>query len=516
MTHPSSTLPEALSDQAPQLVSATIMAMLMPGYAVPSNNTWPSNPNPGDLFDNTSLQQYGQWENGAWTNLGPDASSTFGSHLPTGASPFQLYDTYSGGQVDLFIIYETDTGDPLLMTDRGFVVKKDFWAGGELVSEQGILILGYDWESTVYSGSTIAQSPPMIQLMNSSSTIPSGNSLPSLSEMDGSPAGQLFNYTPSGGPNELYIWTGSTWNPSETTNFSGYYDTVYLVTANAYTPGNLNLGNLFALGNITLEASNGSIGLQANGWIQWGNPPTAKLAESIGTRGFSGTPALATQSGSGVLGIHQTSGLQVDHIDSATGGGIYLFDKITTTSTYPFETQNNVLDDGSGNQTIVGNLQLGSGVNGTSIYFGSPSSNVAQISGGTTSLGIAQANVNWVWNLDILNGNSSQNGTVSCAGLVTNNVDRGSGTLSCSTTTVYGPYTNDLVWYLYCNAGGTDQGFTVYLSPDNVNWYQTHVVNGYTANCYACATVIQLTGWRMKIESVGNFNGSITYFNHYI
>src|SRR5208283_4368492 len=106
-------------------------------------------------------------------------------------------------------------------------------------------------------------------------------------------------------------------------------------------------GNLNAHGNITLVTSNASINLQAEGWIEWGTD--TKLARTIATRGFSGTPGLATQNGSGALGVHLTSGLQVDVIDSATGGGIYFFDKITTSTTYPFETQNNTLDDGSGN-----------------------------------------------------------------------------------------------------------------------------------------------------------------------
>jgi hypothetical protein len=133
--------------------------------------------------------------------------------------------------------------------------------------------------------------------------------------------------------------------------------------------GNLN-------SNLTFALPNGSIGLQVGGWINWGT--SAKLAMTNANRGFSGSTAVATQNGLGALGVHMTSGLQVDFIDSATGAGIQLFDKIQATTTYPLKTQNNTLDDGSGKANFTNLIQMPGGTSsGPGLWFNSagPSDN---------------------------------------------------------------------------------------------------------------------------------------------
>jgi len=103
------------------------------------------------------------------------------------------------------------------------------------------------------------------------------------------------------------------------------------------TTGNLTIqgsltGNVTANTNLILSASNGSVQLQTGGWIQWGTNDT-KIGRNIATRAFSGTPAVEIwgwnpQSSSYEAGVLITSGLQVDHIDSATGSGITVFDNV--------------------------------------------------------------------------------------------------------------------------------------------------------------------------------------------
>jgi hypothetical protein len=202
---------------------------------------------------------------------------------------------------------------PLLATNEGVVMEKDLMVGGFVDSGQGALLLNYG-----LLGKPKPASPPCIVLNKSDTPYPSGSTLPSNPEN-----GQLFDHS-----GNKKIWNGQNWITDNA--YTGNYDTLFLFKKDAVTPAHLDLGNLTVhgdvYGSLTLATSNGSINLQVGGWLQWGT--SAKLAMTNATRGFSGSTGLATQNGSGDLGIHLTSGLQVDHVDSATGSGIYLFDDL--------------------------------------------------------------------------------------------------------------------------------------------------------------------------------------------
>lgn len=203
--------------------------------------------------------------------------------------------------------YNVDNmGGSLLQVSGSLLTDNDIFVYGSISTVSnpntneggGALIIGYGWlGSATQNNSIIAQSPSLIQMFNSSTPVQSGKTLPSGSSMyyGENQGGQVFYNTSN---NNLYIWTGQYGNPAYTwvlseINPTGQnnvpnYDTLFLVMSNGCTPANLNLGNLFALGNITLETSNASIALQAGGWIQWGSP-SAKLAMTNATRGFSGS-----------------------------------------------------------------------------------------------------------------------------------------------------------------------------------------------------------------------------------
>jgi hypothetical protein len=110
----------------------------------------------------------------------------------------------------------------------------------------------------------------------------------------------------------------------------------------------------------------------------------------------SGSGVTAILNSAGGLGTLDTSILFSDFINSATGsGGITFLDKVFATSTYPFKTQNNTLDDGSGNQTISRAITLGGG-----LLFASP------VSSWSTGIEIA---VNSGYQLQFQSGNSGWN-----------------------------------------------------------------------------------------------------------
>ncbi len=259
-----------LPNRAPQVTTSTLMNWLQAGAPIfQQGGSLPSSATNGDFFLLTSVNPnvYYQFDtsinppNGAWVNLGPVGNFQFGN-LPTGQGPIQLYDTKSQTGVNLFVIYDPDTPNPapLLMTDQGFVVKKDISAGGEVMSEQGALILGYGWTG---SGSPTALSPPLIQLFSSNMPIQSGANFPTGMNNQ---AGALFNKN-----GVLYIWSGNTnignngWIESETTDFSGFYDTLFLLTNNGYTPANLDLGNLTCHSAVEPGSDNtSSIGTSTN------------------------------------------------------------------------------------------------------------------------------------------------------------------------------------------------------------------------------------------------------------
>jgi hypothetical protein len=239
----------------------------IPGNEIACGNTLQGSANEGDLYNKWDDDTVYQWLAGAWRSIGPNIGG-----LPLGTDAVSFTDINKPWRsAHLGMILVSDTGySPVLATDAGFIVKKDITAGGFVGANQGELWLGH--------GRTSATDIPKIVMMHST---------------DG-------------------------------------YNTLYLKQSNCSTSANLDLGDLTIHGNVhgnlALDTSNGSISLQAGGWLQWGT--SAKLAMTNATRGFSGSTGLATQNGSGDLGVHLTSGLQVDHVDSATGGGISLFDDL--------------------------------------------------------------------------------------------------------------------------------------------------------------------------------------------
>jgi hypothetical protein len=159
--------------------------------------------------------------------------------LPTGTSTIELHDSKSGNFAYLFVVNNPDDPPaPLLMTDQGFLVKKDLAVGGFVNSIQGALWLNYG-----LVGRPILSSPPCIEAMSSGTQYPSGASLPPDPEK-----GQLFNHSGT-----KKMWNGSSWI---TRNFSGYYDTIFLFKSDGISPAHLDLGNLTAQGAINFYDDN--------------------------------------------------------------------------------------------------------------------------------------------------------------------------------------------------------------------------------------------------------------------
>lgn len=250
----------SVNNRAPQVTVQKLMEWLSTTYEVPHGQTYPQNPNDGDFFHITSSpDHFAQWQQNisTWVDLGPSTGFSLGN-LPTGTNPIQLKDTKSGGFVNLFVVYDQGPTNPapLLMTDQGFMVKKDLAVGGNILCVQGAMIFGYGWTGSGSPTSPIAQSPPLIELLNSSTSVKSGPTLPSSGDMNGQP-GQIFYNTSD---NKLYIWTGEYGSPANTwklsqTNPTGKYDTLFLVKNNGYDPAHLDVGNLTIHGNITVEGS---------------------------------------------------------------------------------------------------------------------------------------------------------------------------------------------------------------------------------------------------------------------
>ena len=245
------------------------------------------------------------------SNLGPVGNFSFGN-LPTGQGPIQLYDTKGNWGVNLFVVTDTDSPQaPLLVTDQGFIVKKDLAVGGNILSGQGAMIFGYGWTGSGSPTSPIAQSPPLIELLNSSTSVKSGPTLPSSGDMNGQP-GQIFHNTSD---NKLYIWSGqygsppNTWKLSET-DPTGKYDTLFLVKNNGYEPAHLDLGNLTVHGNLTIEdGTSTALRFSSTGGINYIQSSITQSSGSVAPiyfSGYNGTPTLATLGTSGSLQLNVT------------------------------------------------------------------------------------------------------------------------------------------------------------------------------------------------------------------
>ncbi len=153
--------------------------------------------------------------------------------------------------INLFEV--TVNPDPILVVDRGFVVKKDISAGGFVGSNQGELWLG--------SGRNDQVDVPKIILTNASASrlgggglygvpaIPSGTSFPTGVEGKVAVRTDSWNGNPA---NTVYKYDGSNWIPiGSTSDYAGYFDTLYLRQLlnvdgqwTTTTPGNMNLGKL--------------------------------------------------------------------------------------------------------------------------------------------------------------------------------------------------------------------------------------------------------------------------------
>jgi hypothetical protein len=270
--------------RSPQITNGTLGQWIQANYGAFEDpilrySDYPENPVDGQIIYHTTEKKYYQYQTGntpPWISLGPNYSHSGNPDigiLPTGGSSLEFYDTKSGNFANLFLVFDTDADSPnpmpapLLMTDQGFIIKKDLMVGGLVDSGQGTLWLNYG-----LVGKPTLSSPPAIQLMSPTVPYPSGASFPDISP-DWYEDGQLFNLTTSyywARKNKLYQtgmyrWEGSgengDWKKSET--YTGHYDTLYLCKNYLSAPAHLDLGDLIAHGKITLTSTNSMVSFTA-------------------------------------------------------------------------------------------------------------------------------------------------------------------------------------------------------------------------------------------------------------
>lgn len=210
----------------------------------------------------------------------------------------------------------------------------------------GALLLSHGWEGSGDQSNPIAVTPPELRLITSGSPIKNGSSLPSTG-MNNQP-GQVFYHTPQGGPNRLYIWTGSSWSASAT-NASAYYDTLFLFKSDGYSPAHLRLDKLYANRVASTNGTNiyfdnaavfdnnvtFSIDLTVAGTANCNNdyvlsPSSYAIHLHHTTHNIGGytVGALQVQDGNGTLATLDASNVLVDHLFNASGGGIYVMDTL--------------------------------------------------------------------------------------------------------------------------------------------------------------------------------------------
>ncbi len=313
------------------------------------------------------------FEDGKWAPMGfTDHGDSYLTFTNDNANPPDI-------SLNLFLYSMADTGgEPLLAIDRGLNIQKDISAGGYIASNQGALWLG--------SGLNNQLDIPKIILMNSGASLLNGGGyadLPSIptghsgsgSFPSGQPAGTFYLRTDANEPyhNRLYKFDGTNWNdttpnneksrqlfrstdaifgqPADTIfnsycsthiwNWSPvgpasdyadkYFDTLYLTKLDN-TPGHMDLGNLTSHGNMSLD---GELTILGNGvkvpnykWIQWGS--NTRLYEDgdgilkVQHYTDAGHPYEFTWQ----LGVMKMSTIFADHINSASGEGIYCFDHL--------------------------------------------------------------------------------------------------------------------------------------------------------------------------------------------
>lgn len=258
-----------------------------------------------------------------------------------GLSFLTFKDSSTNNFSDMFVITSYENYDsPLLAFTQGAIMEKDLMVGGLVGSGQGTL-----WLNHGLVGRPILSSPPCIGMRSSSIQYPSGSTLPSDPE-----TGQLFNHNGT-----LKMWAGSEWVEGD---FTGYYDTLFLFKNDGKTPAHMHLGKLFATGGAKLNAV--AIGMDEYGDIPYEYEsiqlnPVHNLRFCFGTNermvlentGVLRLPdgvvqfasdtrlarvndgVLSVQSKVGdtwFLGTLNASNIFVDHVNTATGQGLTLFD----------------------------------------------------------------------------------------------------------------------------------------------------------------------------------------------
>jgi hypothetical protein len=182
-----------------------------------------------------------------------------GKWAPQGISRGPVYamfrkgtDQNPQGYLNLFEIISSYTNGPLLVTDQGFVVKKDIAAGGYISANQGELWLG--------SGRDDQLDVPKIVLFQSETSRVFGGgplSVPGLPMLSGLPAkvyGKLVMLSVAYGgnpPGMIYRCygnepTGKWVAQGHFTEFPGNFDTLYITKGDSETPAHLDVGNLTA------------------------------------------------------------------------------------------------------------------------------------------------------------------------------------------------------------------------------------------------------------------------------
>ncbi len=354
---------------------------------------------------NAALNQSSNWVYVAVALIDPaNADQTISGNLEV--QGVLTIDGPKGNWIDMGVIQGMG-GAPILQVNQSLMTKNDLVTYGFISSQTdpskssggGAFCIGHGW---VGSGAPpVALSGPLICLTDSGVPVQSGSG--SFPSMTSGGIGSLFNRTDQ---HTLNIYTGSgnpPWNVAETTNFSGNYDTLFLVMNNLYTPANLDLGNLTAHGSIIAGNMTCAGNLTVNGSLS---------AESIGgtvafplyfqncsgdclVKGLRGGPALTNATMTRIwLEIDNASlmegttgpGASIQFVDNATEYW-EIIDSVNCAASYipasdslafwydgpnpgskfsiygngTIWTMNNKLDDGSGNMTVSGSVYSTSG-----------------------------------------------------------------------------------------------------------------------------------------------------------
>ncbi|MGD6852614.1 MAG: hypothetical protein ACQCN6_11195 [Candidatus Bathyarchaeia archaeon] len=304
-----------------------------------------------------------EWINGYWT---PQDKT-----IPTGTSYLRLYDTVHTNPdkyVDLSLLLDSsENNTPLLAISTGVTVKKDLAAGGILSANQGTLALG--------SGLFEQIDPPRIWLTNSE--VGALEHIEERNNQDGDPINpkdkQLFinleNRTDRIA-NHVYEWIvrepplGSSWtDKGHRDNFNYTFDTLHLTRRDGHTRAHLDLGNLTAHGNLTVEGDtvmgnasfqngcsvapvNDNQGFVGNMAKMWSNVCTRNLQIGVVGNGYI-TMAI---DGSGLVLGFDTSG--------TTGGIVPQYGTPNPTKTFALGSSTNRWHDIYGTNVSAYNLAL--------------------------------------------------------------------------------------------------------------------------------------------------------------